>query len=292
MVLTIVPSVSLASTVTNKQTYVETKSMQLMDDGLSAEDATYYAELDYMVKDLEQKGQVIEIDESIPDMSDEEVIADIKAFRQKVLSGDKKAIKKALKSTAKMYQDGSQKMEKFIKDNPNKSKYELVYPDGSKITFFPGTVEKLSDDLVNPSGYKEAYMSTNNLSTGSWRISNVAWQFVSGISYAKIALVYSDHTVNTGSRYHEIIGALSGASSAGVVLAQTSNAEITRAVNNNSLGLPAEVVAQANMSLSGSFSASYLTLSVSLNAGLGWTQYVFTRGYGDGVTGHYAAEFF
>lgn len=128
---------------------------------------------------LESKGEIFEIDESVSDMTDEEVKSDIKTFREKILSGDKKAWKKALRSTARMYADGGKKMEKLIKDNPGNSNYELIYPDGSTIIFNAGTVQKTSsDNLVRPSGeYKETYMSTSNLSSGYWIIRNVSWRF-------------------------------------------------------------------------------------------------------------------
>lgn len=288
----LIPSISLATPATDKQLYIDSKSQELLNEGLTSEDAMYYAKLDYMVKNLDKNGQEVIVDKSIPDMTDAQVKSDIKAFRKKVLSGDKQALKKALQSTARIYQDGIKRMETLIKENPGQAQYILEYPDGSKIIYSPGTVHQVTNDnFVHPSDYEEAYVSTTYLTTGNWILQNYNWQLTSGASYARISLIRTDHTVNTSTRYHAITYGLSGSNSAGVVSAATSTAVISRPTNNNQTGTPAEVYAQCLMTVSGSFSASYLGVSVGVIYGQSWTQYLFTRGYGDGVTGHYIAVF-
>jgi hypothetical protein len=137
------------------------KVTSLTQLGLSGEDAQYYATLDDNVLQAENAHKYIDLSNAQP-LSTEEMVYNQAGFRKKVLNLDPAAIKAGLKS--EVYTHGFADMYKLMKQNPGQSKYEISYPDGSKIGFVssnggvaktPKTpVERQGDDYYGPSyGY-------------------------------------------------------------------------------------------------------------------------------------------
>ncbi|MDR3271393.1 MAG: hypothetical protein LBT32_07815 [Peptococcaceae bacterium] len=293
LILMTIPATVFAEPVQDildQDTYIQQKTAELLDEGMSEADASYYAQVDYMVKDMEQRGEVFTADPTLPELTDEDVSRDINAYRQKILNGDNAAITHALKSTARILSEGTERLSELIKNSPNQSQYQIIYPDGSTISFSPSKILPISDDdLIYPSA--EYLMDSSTLpNSGNYTCLDAYWRFQAGISYAEVGLKRTDHTLNKTTFSTSIIYALGDASHAGIVSASSPTTMTSRSTNNNSTNMPAEAYCYSYMSVSGAFSATFGTLSVSGNVGLGWTQYIFVRSWGDGVVGHYASK--
>jgi hypothetical protein len=267
----------------------EEKVQNLLDEGLNLTDAQYYAALDDVVKNMEKSGEEFTLEESVSLLSDEEVAKDINAYRARILNGDPAAIKKALDS--QIYSQGIDDLQALIEQNNGYQKYEIQYPDGSKIAY-EGHISLIqgSDDILLPSAYSEAYYQGGQLSSSATYAKTTEWKFISGASYSSLA-VYSVFALNRSTGTANITNATGGQSSYGVISIANASAGIDRAYNDQNIQQPAQASNQVVFQVSGSFGAAYAGLSISVNAGASWTQYAIYRIYGDGIWGDYAGKY-
>ena len=264
------------------------------DYGLNKEDATYYAKLDNMLKEMKQNNEKIDLDSSdIKDLSDNDVTKDVKSFREKVLSKDKAALKKAVKSLT--YIKGTDETRKLMEKYRNMESYEIQYPDGSSVKV-SGKLQKKDDNnnLVTPSAaYSEAYMRTTYANgNGNWSDTET-WQFKSAAGIANSS-IYAEFNITNYANPGTVTMtyARGGQSYLGVVQISNSNGgTITRLHNDQSTQKPAEACNQVVFYVTGSFSAGAYGLSLSVSAGAGWTQYTYVRVYGNGVIGGYVGTY-
>lgn len=261
----------------NKANNQQNDIKDMLESGLSMEDATYYFKLNDMIKKLENDGVKIVFDESIPDMSDADVTKDIKTFRQRVLAGDKMALKKALSSP--VYTRGVEDTKKLMSRNIGQSKYEVKYADGSSIRL---TVSQgnLQDDKVNPSSY--LFSSKQVTQSGYYTDAYALWTLSAPSSWSKVKITVS-YELNLSNAYSKIDYAIGDYSSYGVVdFKSTNGGAISRSTNNNNYGVPAEAYNSVIFSVSNTFAGSYGPLSVSVSRGNTFTQKVFYQVWGDG----------
>lgn len=255
----------------------EEKIKNLIDDGLSKEDAEYYAHVDDMVKSMEEKNIKVILDDSIPDMSDEEIAKDKKGFRKRILNGDKVALKKALKSTTARVR-GISDLKKLIEKNRGQTKYVIEYPDGSKcgVNLNPGI--RSNDKLVRPNEY---CFWEYTQSTGYWYGGWAEWWYEDYTSRSKI-IITVDYFVDTGVSGSIVSYAMGGQSSYGTISIANSNGGVISRQNGNYY-VPAEACNQVVFTTSGAFGCDFGPLAVSVTAGGSWTQYVYYRVFGSGI---------
>ncbi|MCP1355344.1 hypothetical protein [Aneurinibacillus migulanus] len=261
---------------------------------LSKEEAVYYAELDLKVKQLEASGEKINLDDnSIAETSDEEIRRDPEKFKKDILALDKSALKKSFKSLNYLF-DSETQMNQLMQENPDGNTYEIKYPDGSimsaNLEFLP-RVDTNSDEV-----FQNSEPWTKSVNTGAYVVPEYntiqpmryVWEFKSSISIAKVS-TSADGYVNTNksnqkSKYSSsLANATGGASYAGVVRVDNYNSVLDRNYAGPGSTIPCQSWTQANMKVSGSFSANYAGLGISVDAGGGWTQYAIIRLTSDGI---------
>lgn len=283
----------------------EEELLKLTREGLDKEDAEFYIRLDEIVERLEQCDLEVILDNSIEDITDKDFRNNKEYYRNQILKGDKVALKKAFKSLKNIF-SGEEYTEKVINTFANKSAYEIIYPDGSKITYNTKNSQRenlnreknIKKPVMSNQGYEEILMEEGvSYVYGKVEAKEAEWCFESELSYSKIHL-YTEFLLGT-DKISKINYARGGQSSYGVVnIANSTGATISRTYSEGK-EIPAEARNEVIFTVTGSFGASFLILSIGANPGYNWTQYIIFRLYevekiDDKYGAHYkwyAAEF-
>jgi hypothetical protein len=190
------------------------------------------------------------------------MVYDQAGFRKKVLNLDPAAIKAGLKS--EVYTHGFADMYKLMKQKPGQSKYEISYPDGSKIGFVSSDggaaktpkapVERQGDDYYGPSyGYGSDWGYYNfwnlNQSPGWFNGGYDYWYLSSSIGMTEVGInsVY----YYTGNGTSQIISYNPWSTSSGVFSLAASTSYSYSPGNNTA---PSAAVEIAVVNLSQTFS--------------------------------------
>lgn len=283
----------------------EEELLKLTREGLCKEDAEFYIRLDEIVERLEQCDLEVILDNSIEDITDKDFRNNNEYYRNQILKGDKVALKKAFKSLKNIFSE-EEYTEKVINTFANKSAYEIIYPDGSKITYNTKNSQRenlnreknIKKPVMDNKGYEEILMEEGvSYAYGKVEAKEAEWCFESELSYSKIHL-YTEFLLGT-DKISKINYARGGQSSYGVVnIANSTGATISRTYSEGK-EIPAEARNEVIFTVTGSFGASFLILSIGANPGYNWTQYIIFRLYevekiDDKYGAHYkwyAAEF-
>lgn len=284
----------------------------LKEKGLNDEDAEYYASVDDLVAKFEKEGKVLELDK-VTAMSQSDIIADPKGFKKRILAGDPAAIKAGLNSP--VMTQGTSDIAKLIEQNPEQERYIVQYSDGSFIEFeqSKGKNANKIDNEVRPLAYDEDqwWYSVNCGGAGgpaNCINASANWTFGNGTYWAKAAIMNLDYQVNynpTSTVWTTSVGSYTpGTSSSGFVSygSPTINTRSSASYNVGANSFPtANRYAEAQIffgvtvsgSISGGVNFSFYSLSLSLNAGNNYTQYLMYRVYPDdnGYVGTVAAYF-
>lgn len=272
-----------------KEPIDKNKVKDLVANGLSTEDAKFYLQFDRIVDILEKEEITIKLCEGYEEISDRDFAENQNYYRKKILEGDERAIIKALKTLNNLFL-GQEYAEKLISTYSNKDTYEVVYPDGTKIIY----TSKLKDlnekrneginDLdsqcyinLKADEYKETLMDDGiAYSYEGIGAREGEWSFQSGLSYSKVYL-YTEFILGEDNKSY-ITYARGGQSSYGVVnIANSTGATISRQQSEGKYNLPAEARNEVIFNVTGSFGGNFLALSLSVNPGANWTQYVVFR---------------
>lgn len=296
---------------------------KLVLEGMTRKDAEYYIKLDKVVDIMEKEGVELRLDGNIEEISDRDFINNKDYYRKKILQGDKSALKKAILSVDRII-NGKEYTENIVSTFSGKSAYEIIYPDGSKIIYNTKSnenknkelmenenqeslerkirkdvnnvvnmegveKEKFVDNHSTKNGYKETIMD-DGLTYAYEKLSSREgeWSFESGVSFSKVYL-YSEFELNDEG-VSTIRYARGGQASYGIInIANSTGATISRAVSQGK-DLPAEARNEVVFTVSGSFGASFLSLSISVEPGMNWTQYIIFRLYEPEMVGDYYAS--
>ncbi len=263
----------------------EEELLKLTREGLDKEDAEFYIRLDEIVERLEQCDLEVILDNSIEDITDKDFRNNKEYYRNQILKGDKVVLKKAFKSLKNIFSE-EEYTEKVINTFANKSAYEIIYPDGSKITYNTKNSQRenlngeknIKKPVMSNKGYEEILMEEGvSYSYGKAETKEAEWSFESELSYSKIHL-YTEFLLGT-DKISKINYARGGQSSYGVVnIANSTGATISRTYSEGK-DIPAEARNEVIFTVTGSFGASFLILSIGANPGYNWTQYIIFRLY-------------
>ncbi|KEO81683.1 hypothetical protein [Tumebacillus flagellatus] len=278
----------------------------LLQDGLSLDDAKYYAELDGLVKQLSNDNKVVSFN-GVEEVSDDYARTHPQEMRKRVLKLDPAALKKAAKSNVNLMEHGQTDIQKQIesdrKKNSIKQSYEVKYPDGSKVTMKFGT-EKAVDSSTDK-------VETNTHVIGPWNSSSFMfmdpgvtasgnyntwceWSFSSGVNYSKLKDILNWNYNKTSSVSTDTTRAVSDTgSSASYGVVQIDNESLSNIGSYNAQGVWQYIQGYTDVrfKVTASFSASYMGLGVSGNAGAQWHQYAINEVDGSGTPEHYAATY-
>lgn len=288
---------------------------QFVKEGMSYDDAEYYAKLDILVATLENQGIKVNFD-GIEDYSDEYVKANKKELRKKALDNlDKKALKAIISrnDATKRGNDDIQNIINFkrkIKVNQQDTfdqTIEVKYPDGSSVVFSSNTYGENEYEEVKPQTYlsgpwgsNEAYIDTNwidDIDGGNF-VSTTDWRFYSSGHYARVndtsRWSYSGKSDLTLSW----LSNEGSSSSAGIVLVDREYLSNKKSGYESSGAHVLQGYTDIIFKTTGSFSATYLGLGLTVNGGATWHQYAITEivrvketSKGRVFTDHWAASF-
>lgn len=303
-----------------KQMKIDEQVKELTSEGMTIEDAEYYIRLNNLVERLENENIEFFIEEDVEDISDHEFLINKDYYREKILDGDQRALKKAMKSLESLI-NGSEYAERVISTFSDKAAFEIIYPDGSKISYDTrikessemaererilqnenkSKIENLSKILDNNKnkdvygpvklGYEETVMDEGI----TYAYDNIGcregeWSFESGLSFSKVYL-YTEFQL--GSNGESTINyARGGQSSYGIVNIANSTGGVISRPSSGGANLPAEARNEVVFTVSGSFGATFLILSLAVEPGMNWTQYIIFRLYdSEKIDDEYAARY-
>lgn len=277
LIIFVIPSSAFAAS--GKETSNEQKIESMMADGLSNTDATYYASLDSMMRDMEKNNQKFDYGSNTASLSDKDVLQNQADFRKRVLDKDPAAMKKALSMSTSI--TGAGDIDDLRAKYQNMQKYEIIYSDGSKISVDCKVEPKENTNVLNSSGLQSENFASGMMDQGYTTYTGYAeYTMTSLANYSKNRIDVNFNYAFTGTTMTYAVG---NQSSYGVVLiANSNNGVISRASGTGST--PAEannaVIFQVSGSVGGSYNfASGFGLSASVNAGKCWTQTTFFRAY-------------
>lgn len=270
---------------------------ELLSEGLNQDDAEYYAALDKFVKELESKGQEIDFSDA-EDLDDEWVRVNSKEFRNRILKGDKAAIKKAVLNQAYLNgkKDIKELQERDKKSGNFRNKYTVKYPDGSSISL---SGETIKEEDIN------GKVSTNTNIDGPWDESNwikqttfnnagnytsiTEWRYLSGVNYSKVKDI-TRWGYNPVDDYHCWLISNDGASASyGVV--QVASEDKENNIYSDSRDTSGFCgYTDVRFLVSGAFTASYSGLGINVGVNGTWHQYAVTEIFGP-FCHHWAAQY-
>jgi hypothetical protein len=259
---------------------------ELTGNGLSVEDASFYAKMDILTAQMEKRGIVFEGD-NVTEYDELYVKANKEKVRKEALDQDLKAIKSLLKINQAAFAgakdiERAQKTNKGFKQEMN---YEIKYPDGSSVSFYSkdapsqpadDTVKTNVNDteLLGPWDESSVWYGSNFTADPAMNYTSTReWSYNYGVSYAKIKDILGWHHAN-GSTVIQYISDTGATSYAGVVSIDLEYLSNHQSGNNGVGQYVLQGYTDARFKVSGSFTASFgQYLSISVDAGAGWHQY-------------------
>ena len=331
--------VSARSTETTTESITGSK-IELQKNGLSSEDADYYARLDSMVKQMEKEKIEVDVADA-PDLPKNFTITNENQLRKKILNKDKSALKEALRSEINLRATGPADLEKQlkedIKNNISRESYTITYPDGSTISFSSG-IKKIGEltNIVDTTK-KQTKVHSNSIQninasndntpniSGPWNevtrmgftanyakngagiyTSTVTWTYSSPAGYSKVSDNFTwkfkpdkrwecdKETSTCNWAYYNTVERISDTgSSSGLGVVIVDNENLSNMGWRTTAGLYESIQGYTDVrfKVSGSFSASFLKLSIGVNAGNSWHQYAIQEVDGFSHITSYAGQF-
>ncbi len=255
--------------------------------GLSPQQAQYYATLDDKVAQLEASGKQISL-ANAQKWTDSQIASNPTGFRQAILNLNPGAIATSLGSP--IYSQGRAAVQALMEQNPGQSQYVVSYPDGSQVSIqvSPGTAVA-APSTVTPQGYSSDTVGKWTDSPGYYTGGYIKWSYFDGVSYSKVSTFNINYTLDSNPDEAIIDGYQTGQASYGIVGIANASGQITS--NDAPQGSYAQVENQVVFDVSGAFSASMDALSISVNAGAYWTQYAIYDVWGGGWVRAIAAQY-
>lgn len=272
----------------------EEQLRELLSYGLSWEEAEYYYKLNEIVRQLEMKKIEIDLMDNFDEISDSDFQNNLSYYREQVLSGNEATLRKALRSLNSLF-EGKGYADKLLKAFSNVTTCEVVFQDGAKVSYsvkpnsfdeknisrevrevFINSEEEIEAFNKIDKGYEEALMEEGI----TYAYKNLAsregqWAFQSDLSYSKVYL-YTEFILKEDKKSY-ITYARGGQSSYGIVnVANSTGAFISRDKSEGEKN-PAEARNEVVFTVTAAFGAAFLILSMSINSGISWTQYIIFR---------------
>jgi hypothetical protein len=268
---------------------------ELVNLGVSMNDAEYYAKLDILAASLENNGIKIDFDE-VESYPTEYATFNMLDIREKALELDKRAIKTLFEQSTILARNNEELQSNLdIQSLSSDNKATIRYPDGSSITRI-SEVTKIKDDdsyttdtnypgpWDSPYGGKDMYEQRNVYESGSFYQTNDV-TFSGGAYWATINNTFSYQIRNNGSTNVEnwtahYNNSQSASSSSGFVSVTSDKAYHQGETAKGSyqfIQAYTEGRFVISGSVGGSISFAGTALNVSIQAGDSWRQYAITE---------------
>lgn len=269
----------------------ETLVKGMLDDGLTQEEADYYAKMDILVNQIELAN--INGDDILKDVqvyTDDYARINPDVVKNNALNLEPRALKTVLSQNKAVLLGNNDAQETIKALEGNEYTISVRYSDGSKAMFNSSTVKdetessnlKTNTNVVGP--WNSSYMFDYDLTAKTYNtnyVSTSTWSFTSGGSYTKVSDVYRwtmgpDSHMGTDYStvyYRDDTGATSYAGVCSIDTEYLSN-HINESASYNGYIVG---YTDARFTVSGSFTSTFGTLSITGNAGMGWHQYCITE---------------
>lgn len=282
---------------------------ELINDGLTQDDADYYAKMDILVNQIELHN--IDVESCLKDekkLPDDYIRLNPDDVRSRALNLEPSALKTVLSQN-----DALDEGKKVAQNAMNAMEQEsnqcfditVDFGDGSKIIATSDTVKDKAEDteLVTNTDdthvkgpwnsshfydYDLTYKTNGNYTTKS------SWKYISGNSIAKVEDVYkwSYKVAKDGKKSATYISDSGASSYAGVVTVDSENISNHQNKLADEDGEYIQGYTDVVFSVSGSFAGTFEgVLSISVNAGAGWHEYCITEVANYGGARMYAGQF-
>jgi hypothetical protein len=280
------------------------------NNGVAPSDAQFYAKMDILTSKLEQSNTAINFD-NVQSVDQGYANLHPDEMRQRTLNLDLPALKRLLSCNDSLF-FGVQDVEKAMKtagsvangNNVGKS-ITVSYPDGSSVTATFKTVRdsvysnivKTDTNISGPWNYNALILEENIGASGSYT-TTTTWSFQSGSGYATVEDVYK-----WSSNYNGSSGTTSYISDSGAVSCDGTICNVASEVDSNYQNTSAPNANSwiqgytdgrfvISTSYSGTFSAVYLSLSITATKNTYWHDYAISEVSGGyPIVLHWAGEF-
>ena len=265
---------------------------ELLNDGLTQEDAEYYADIDILANQIELQNINIEDDlKGVQKLSDQYVRTNPDELRQNALKKDPSALKTILSQNEAIISgpnDSRQAVAQAVKTEKKDDKgYKVTvqYPDGSKYILSSNTVKTEDESssvtpntfVVGPWNSSDWFNYDAKWTAGSYS-TTTEWQYQSGTSIAKVKDLFSWTYTTSPSEKTTYVNDTGASSYAGVVsidLEYLSNHTNTTATGQSQY---IQGYTDVRFKVSQNFSASFQGyITISCDSGSGWHEYAVTE---------------
>ena len=264
----------------------------LVKEGLSEENAEYYATLEDKCLNLEENKQIIDISDATL-ISDDTVASDPRGFKNKLLKLDHSALATSIYSMKRNLSDNSNNIENLKKQNPAQSNYCIQFPDGSSIsaTLEVDSNKTSSDNNYNsnvvPQGYSEEVFDQTYVSQGTHTYPEWSVKFTGTASWVRTAVINANFTVLSNKSTMNSFTV--GAAASGIIHVDANYPyTIKNGYNTTSY---AQAQSSCLFSTNAAFTGSCGFLSFSINTGVQCTIYADLRVFGNSLRQTVAAYY-
>lgn len=275
---------------------------ELLNDGLSVKDADYYADLDILVNQIELQNISIDTDlKNAQKLSDQYARINPDELREQALAMDPSALKTILAQNDAMSfgKKDAQQVIQTLKKNNNGYNITIEYPDGSKFIQSSNTVEKQPESsavktntyVSGPWNSSSKFSSNYSIATPNRYVTTAYWQYTSGNSYAKVEDVFTWDFANSPTYKVTYVSDTGASSYSGVVTIGTEYLSNHVGTSSSDPNIYIQGYTDVRFQVSGSFSASFAGMGISVSGGAGWHEYCVTEVDGIADVYNWAAQF-
>ncbi|MGG1659011.1 hypothetical protein [Brevibacillus sp. NRS-1366] len=289
-----------------------------MAEGFFNEDADHYAYVNELVKNMEEKGVEFSLKENeVEDLSDEYVNSHPREYKEKIRNLDKLAWKKELIALAKQQERMSEVQKKIDKDRKKgnlKDQYEVQFSDGTifKVNFNtsevdPERAKELTKNLAlaelrpHKAGPWNGTTYIDTLTTpdksGNYS-SGTTWEFRQNSNISKVGIAhhfYLNNNNTPGDIMDDAVSTNTSAtqgSAAGYGIVEVVEEPVVNAFTYaKGISNYIQSYKPAKATVSQSFSAAYLGLSINAGAKASWKQFSISEVEGPGICYMFAATY-
>jgi hypothetical protein len=260
---------------------------ELVNDGITLEDATFYAKIEILAVQLTKQGIELNL-KNVKEYSDLYVKANKKEIREKALQLDKAALKALIKRNAAMIfgKKDIEKVQKINKLGKKRKNYEVKYPDGTVFNFYMSDVkDNENSDIVDtntqlsgPWDEDDTFYASNftDEDGGNWTSTRV-WDYNAGVSVAKVKDILKWSYGGIGDTTIDFTSDTGASSYGGVVKIDIEYLSNNQSGNNAYGEHVLQGYTDVRFTVDGSFQSTFGALTIAVDVGAGWHQYCITE---------------
>ncbi|QSO48753.1 hypothetical protein [Alicyclobacillus mengziensis] len=191
------PQVASAATSTSASEVASLQS-QYLQDGMSTQDASYYAQLQSEINNMNREHKHIPSLKGVKALDPNWVQTHQAEFRKEVLALNPAALKEAINSSLNLIKNGPKDLQALMQRDKKlgikKNTYTVVYPDGSSISETTSTVrvpkKGMKTSTMDYGPWNNSYIFNeyypNNQQADGQYITTTTVDYSGGVNYSKV----------------------------------------------------------------------------------------------------------